>query len=89
MGSRQHLDIHADQGIAPHLQQNSCQEHMHRGGRLTVRIWQPGVKRNNGKLYRIGNEERRIGQQLEGKGVVLETQGVHIKGDLIAIKGHR
>ena len=50
-------DVEAQQSVGAHLQQHAGQQHRSSGGRLHVRVGQPGVKRKEWHLDRKGDEE--------------------------------
>jgi len=54
---RKEADIEAQQSIRAHLQQHAGEQHRSGGGRLHVRVRQPGVKREKGDLDRKRDEE--------------------------------
>ena len=55
---RQHGQREAEEAVAPHLQQNTGEDHRARRRRLHVRVGEPGVERPHRQLNGEGGEER-------------------------------
>ena len=89
VGIGQDLTVEAQQGVAAHLQQNPCQQHVHRGGGFPVGIGQPGVQGHDRELHPKGDQQPRITEQLEPRWEALGHQGGILKrGNSPAVEGH-
>ena len=86
---RKDLAVEAQQRIAAHLQQDAGQQHVDRGRGLAVGIRQPGVEWNDRQLHAEGDQQARIGQQLELQGEALGHQVAVLKARVAAVEGHR
>ncbi len=53
----EHRQAEADEAVAAHLEQHARQDHRARGGRLHMRVGQPGVHRPHRHLDREAGEE--------------------------------
>ena len=71
VGLRQQLHIEPQQGVAAHLQQDACQQHMHRRRGLAMGIGQPGMEGHDRQLDAKGNQQAGITEHLELLGEVL------------------
>ena len=89
VGLWQQLHVEAQQGIAPHLQQDPCKQHVHWRRRFAMGIGQPGVQGHDRQLDAKGNQQAGITEQLELLGEVLGHQGREFKGGGAApVEGH-
>ena len=84
MGIRQHLNIEAKQGIAPHFQKDTCQQHRHRCIRFTVCIRQPGVQGKHGEFDPEADQEAEITEQTKAAAVGAGGQFAEVECELIA-----
>ena len=56
------LHVEAQQGVAPHLQQDAGQQHVHRSRGLAVGIGQPGVQGHDRQLHPKGDQQACVGE---------------------------
>ena len=59
------LSVESHQRIAPHLQQDSCQEHVHGGRGFSMGVRKPGVKRHDRQFDAECDQESCVAEQLE------------------------
>ena len=71
----------AQEAVATHLQQDGRQDHRAAGGRLDVRIRQPGVHREHRHLHREGEQQREEDPALLGE---RERQGLQARDRVAA-----
>ncbi|CAI8160193.1 MAG: Uncharacterised protein [Synechococcus sp. CC9902] len=89
MGLRQHLHVEAQQGVAPHLQQDACEQHRHRCVGFAVGIGKPGVQREHRQLDPESHQEAQIAEQTEAAACRAGGEIADVQRELITRKSQR